>query len=281
MTLTALIIQILLTIPLTIIIEYLTKKENNRLNKILIPSVYMLVVAALIPSIKENIFLIVVFEIFIRNFYITNISNKNNLISNTMFIIDSIISIGLSLFVYNFFISKVDTVLPNPEEIKPFLWFLCIIYVFYVCKKNSDSNQSIKKKEKIERKKEFTIMQYAKFKNKYCQFIKSKNKIVNDLTYAVMINESYKVSGTSRKLEEYIGAITKKQTKYGIMRVPSYSHLSDAESIKIFMDNLEKKTKNISNKEKDLIDKLLSSYEEEDKNNIKTIYNQILEFTKN
>lgn len=279
MTLTSLIIQIILTIPLSIINEYLSNKENNRVNKILIPSVYMLLASALIPSIKENIFLIVVFEIFIRNFYISNISSKNNLISNTMFIIDSIISVGISLFVYNFFISKVDTVIPNPEEIKPFLWFLCIIYVFYVCKKNTEQRQVIKKKERIERKKEYTIMQYAKFKNKYNSYIKSKNKLINDFTYAVMINEAYKTSNVSRKLQEYMGAITKKETKYGIMRISSYTHLDDAESIKIFMDSLEKKIKNL--KDKESLDKILSLYEEDDQKNIKTIYDQIIEFTKN
>ena len=279
MTLTSLIIQIILTIPLTIINEYLSKRENNRVNKILIPTVYMVLAAALIPSIKENIFLIVVFEIFIRNFYISNISNKNNFISNTMFIIDSVISVGISLFTYNFFISKVDTVIPNPEEIKPFLWFLCIIYVFYVCKKNTEQRQVVQKKEKLERKKEYTIMQYAKFKNKYNMYIKSKNKLINDFTYAVMINETYKTSNVSRKLQEYIGAITKKETKYGIMRIDSYTHLSDAESIKIFMDNLEKKIKNT--KDKEALDKLLSMYEADDQKNVKTIYNQIIEFTKN
>lgn len=279
MTLTSLIIQIILTIPLTIINEYLSKRENNRVNKILIPSVYMLLTAALIPSIKENIFLIVVFEIFIRNFYISNISNKNNLISNTMFIIDSLLSVGISLFIYNFFISKVDTVIPNPEDIKPFLWFLCIIYIFYVCKKNSEQKQIVKKKESTERKKEYTIMQYAKLKNKYNNYIKSKNKVINDFTYAVMINETYKTSGVSRKFQEYIGAVTKRETKYGIMRISSYTHLSDAESIKIFIDDLEKKLKN--NKEKDVLEKLLSTYDENDKNSIKKIYEQIVEFTKN
>lgn len=279
MTLTSLIIQIILTIPLTIINEYLSKRENNRVNKILIPSVYMLASAALIPSIKENIFLIVVFEIFIRNFYISNISSKNNAVSNTMFIIDSILSVGISLFIYNFFISKVDTVIPNPEDIKPFLWFLCIIYVFYVCKKNTEQKQVIKKKEKLERKKEYTIMQYAKLKNKFNNNVNSKNKIINNFTYAVMINETYKTTNVSRKLQEYIGAITKKETKYGIMRISSYNHLTDAESIKIFMSDLEKKLKQV--KDKEALEKLLSSYDEDDKKSIKTIYEQITDFAKN
>ena len=78
MTLTTIILQILLTIPLTIILNYFKKEENRRINQLIIPSLYIIIISALIPSVKENIFLIVVFEIFIRNFYITNIVNGNN-----------------------------------------------------------------------------------------------------------------------------------------------------------------------------------------------------------
>ena len=89
--------------------------------RILIPSIYIIIVAALIPYVKENIFLIVIFEIFIRNFYITNVVNQDKEISNTVFIIEAIISIALSLFTYNFFIDQVETVVPDAESIKPFV----------------------------------------------------------------------------------------------------------------------------------------------------------------
>ena len=105
MTLTTIILQILLTIPLTIILNYFKKEENRRINQLIIPSLYIIIISALIPSVKENIFLIVVFEIFIRNFYITNIVNGNNEISTFTYIIESIISIAISLFTYNYFIS--------------------------------------------------------------------------------------------------------------------------------------------------------------------------------
>ena len=99
MTLIALITQLLLTIPLTFIINNLSKKENSTINKIIFPTVYIILISALIPSVKENIFLIVVFEIFIRNFYITNFSNQAN--QTAKFIIESLISIAISLFTYN------------------------------------------------------------------------------------------------------------------------------------------------------------------------------------
>ena len=132
MTLATIIMQILLTIPLTIILNHFQKEENRRINQLIIPSLYIIIISALIPSIKENIFLIVVFEIFIRNFYITNIVNSQNEISNMTYVLESIVSIGLSLFTYNYFINQVDTVIPNPEDIKSFVWFLIILYIVYL-----------------------------------------------------------------------------------------------------------------------------------------------------
>ena len=45
-------------------------------------------------------------EIFIRYFYISNIADKDAETSNIEFIIESLLSILLSIFTYNYFISK-------------------------------------------------------------------------------------------------------------------------------------------------------------------------------
>ena len=52
MTLTTLMTQLILTIPLTFIIGYINKKENNTINKIIFPTVYMILISAL-PLIEE------------------------------------------------------------------------------------------------------------------------------------------------------------------------------------------------------------------------------------
>ncbi len=279
MTLTTLLLQLILTFPLTIMMNICKRKEINHMNKIIIPTVYILISSALFPVLKTNIFLIVIFEVFIRNFYITTITN-NSLENNIVFIIESICSIALSLFAYNYFIVNVETLIPDPEEIKPFLWFLMIIYIIHLYTKYTTEKRDEKKQKNKTRKKEYTIMQYAKYKNKYYNTIKSKNKMVNDLTYAIMIYEAYKTPRFHQKIEEYIGAITKKETKYGIMRQASYIHLTDEESIRIVMDFLEKGIKNNKLKEKDLLNKLLDSYKEEEREEIVKIYKEIIEFAK-
>lgn len=280
MNLITLIIQMVLTIPLTIILNFLKNKENRRLNQILIPSIYIIIIAALLPMVKENIYLIVIFEIFIRNFYITNITNQDVEVSNTMFIFESLISIALSLFTYNYFIGAVETVIPSPEDIKPFIWFLMILYIASLYRLSIKNKVEKEKAKTTTRKKEQIIMQYAKYKNMYSPYIKSKNTIINNLTYAIMIHNNYQTPKFYRNINAYIGTVTKKETEYGIMKIKSYNRISDEESIKITINNFEKILKNTKLKESEQIDKLLKDYKLENQQDIISIYNDIIEFEK-
>ena len=280
MNLLTLILQIILTIPLTMLLTYFNKKENRRLNQLLIPSVYIILVAAILPIVKENIFLIVVFEIFIRNFYITNIINNEKEVNNTTFIIESILSIVISVLTYNLFISKVDTVIPDPESIRPFIWFLIIIFIVYLYKIGTKDLKIKNETKKTTYKREKNILQYAKFKNKYSYIVNSKNKVINNTLYSIMVYNDYNTPQIKRSVDSYIGAITKKETKYGIMQVSSFERLSDEDSILFVLNEFETKLKNNKSKTKDLFDILTSSYNEKEKNDIKKIYDDIVAFTK-
>lgn len=277
MTLATLIIQILLTLPLTFIINTLSKKDNNTIHRIIVPTVYTIVIAALIPSIKENIFLIVILELFIRNFYISNFSNKANNI--TKFLIEALLSVALCLFTYNQFISKIENVLPTPESIKPFLWFLMIVYIYSLCKPQINKvNQMIPEKRTVD--KENTIMLFAKYKNKYHKVIKTKNTLITNLVYSIMIYNGITTPTALRKATELKGIITTKPVPYGIMQVTSKIKITDEESIGIVVSNFEKQIKNSKLKENDKVDKLLADYNNEAKQEIKEIYNEITEFLK-
>ena len=78
-----------------------------------------------------------------------------------------------------------------------------------------------------------------------------------------------------QKLKEYKGLITRNEVEYGIMQVPSFVKISDEESIRQTIDDLENRLKGIT-KEKDVLDKALESYK--DKEEIINIYNEIIEF---
>jgi len=274
-----LIFQILLTIPLTIILNYIENKNKDRINSIIIPTIYIILIAALFPSLKQNIFLITIFEVFIRNFYLTTILNKTSNDTKSL-IIDNILSMVLSVLTYNYFISQVDLVIPTPESIKPFLWFLIFVYIVYIIRIASKDSNKLKRRKAEKRAKEYTIMQYAKLKTKYSELIKSRNGTINVLTYAIMIHNDYKKPKLYRKISEYIGIITKRETTYSILQIPSYNRLTDEEAITMTINKFESIQKENNVKDKELIDLILKDEPEEDKLDIIAAYNDIVEFNK-
>ena len=93
MNIFTLLIDILLTIPLALIMIKIENNKNSFIHSCFVPTIFIIIVAALIPSLKKYIFLIPIFEIFIRNFYLTNINEEIN--NNKKAILSSIISIIL------------------------------------------------------------------------------------------------------------------------------------------------------------------------------------------
>lgn len=277
MTLTTLITQLILTIPLTFIIGYINKKENNTLNKIIFPTVYMILISALIPSVKENVFLIVVFEIFIRNFYVTNFSNKAQ--QTFRFILESLVSVAISLLTYNNFIVKTSSVLPTPESIKPFLWFLIVIYLYNVSKQGLNTiNKMIPNKKEIN--KENIVIQYAKNKNKYHNLINSKNNIINNLVYSIIIYNTVNKPIINRKITELTSNFRNEYIPFGIMQYPTKEKITNEESILLTIKEFESKLKGSKLNEEESINKLLEIYPDIDKEQINEIYQEITSFNK-
>lgn len=278
MNLFTIIFQFILTIPLTIILSYFQKKDSKRINSILIPTIYIIIVSAICPIVRENVFLIVIFEILIRNFYITNISNNSQNLTDFSSIIDTLISICLSFFTYNYFLKDLDNILPTAEEIKPFLWFLIIVYILYLYKiSNKEKNVKITLKAQ-KNKTQKNIIQYAKYKNIYSNIVKSKSDLVNNITYAIMIYEDYRKPKAIRKINDYIASFTRKEIKRGIMQIPSYERYTDEESISISIRNFEKILKNTKLNEESQIKKVLSNYSEIEQQDILNIYQDIVNF---
>ena len=84
----------------------------------------------------------------------------------------------------------------------------------------------------------------------------------------------------SRSIKEYIGMITKKETEYSIMQIPSFTKIKDEDGIKQKIKEYEAKVKNNELKEREQLDKLLASYTLEEKEEIMNIYKEIVEFEK-
>ncbi len=279
MKLSVIFIQLLLSLPLLGIMEYFNNKKISNIQKILIPVIYIVIVSGLCMDIKDNIYLIVIFQVVMHEFYINNVTGNNLLINKKEYLINSLVSVILSIFIYNYYISKVDSILPLPNEFRSILWFLIIIFIYCLLKEHlkvsSPNNVSF-----IERKREYVIVMYAKLKNRYFKVVKSKKDLVNKLIYAMMIYENYTHPLISRKVTVMKRKLFENTYHYGIMQVESNQEIDDEESIRRRMDEIEKIITKKSNKSKNDIRSILEEiYSDTNKiNNICDIYDEIISF---
>lgn len=282
MNLFVLLLQVIFTIPLFCILEIFNKKEISNIKKILIPVIYITILSGFCSEIKSNIYLIVIFEVFLHNFYTNHILNKDILVNKKEYFFNSLLSVLLSVFVYDYFIGSVDSVFPSPEEIRPLIWFLIIIFLYNLFKDNLGKVEKAKKNSFIDRKREYVVVSYAKLKNKYYRVVKSKDVILNRVVYAIMVYENYKNPVLVRKFSNILNRFVNKESKYGIMQAESEKEIDDEKSIKLVLTKLEKVNKTIDKKvvEFDRVALLLKDKynDEEYINDIIDIYKEIIEF---
>ncbi len=271
MNIVSLLIDVLLAIPLAFIMIKINDKKENFTYSCIIPTIYIIIISSIIPSIKENIFIIPLIEIFLRNFYITNVNESLN--NTKEVILSSIISVVLVVFTYNNFISKVNKVLPTAEEIRPFIWLIIIFIIYSLIKDNNIKTSS--KVKKIQGKDEYILMQYAKYKSRYKEVINSKSNIINLIIYSLMIFKNYQHPKLFKSIKNYIKHLLNKEVKYGILEVSSPTPISDEESINITINELETLSK--KNKE-ETIESYLTKYNKDEIEEIVYIYNVINNF---
>ena len=95
-----------------------------------------------------------------------------------------------------------------------------------------------------------------------------------------MIFEEFRTPRIYRNINSTLSTILRKETKHGIMQIASVDRISDEESISITLTDFEKSLKNTKLKESEKLDKLLTKYTNEEKESIKNIYKEIVEFCK-
>ena len=275
MNILVLFIQILLVIPLFCILEYFNKKNINIIEKVLIPVCYILIVSGICPELKNNIYFIVIFEVILHEFY-NNYFKEIVTYNKKDYFIEIILSILLSLIVYYYYINKVKYVLPNPQEFRPFIFFLIIIFIYTLIKNNIEFKKKEKESNFIDKKREYVIVEYAKLKNKYYKIVKTSNKDIERLIYSIMIYENYKNPLVIRKIKLIINRFSNRnKNKYGIMQVESSKELTDEESIKAVLKDISKE------KEKNIVNIISNRYEDPFyKKDILDIYIELKEFEK-
>lgn len=287
MSLFTIFTYLIFAVILFFILNYFDRaeKENNLIHAV-IPIVYEIILAGIFTnetsySLNQNLFLIVIFELIIRLYYVKNILKREDLMNSSFYFQIYGISIVGCYLANRYFISEVASVFPTAEEMKVGIWLLIILFFYLTAKKHIH----IQYKEQVsifgERKQEYILVQYARFKNMYQRDIKVKNKSILPVLYAMMIYENYKRPIFFRKFDAITYRFTGKGRKMGIMQISSPTEIDDKMSIKMAIRELEQIEKELPKKTKKVpVEDLLSGYYEDDKiiNQVLEIYQKIIEF---
>ena len=284
MSITTILLYIIYSIILFTALEVLTNKYKiSKLNYIILSLIYLILISGLTNTSTTNIFLVIIIELLIRIFYITNIQEQNFFKIHLDLLITYLITIFLSYILNIHFINKVENILPSANEFKIIIWICIIIYTYTELKNNIKKeiniDEYINKEKQIKYKKEYIITEYAKYKNEYYKMINTKNKEIELIIYSIMIYENYKKSKSRRKIDNILFKLTKKEMKLGIMQVSTKKIITDEESIKIVKNELEKIYNNIKKtKTKNTEIEVLKEYNKDNYEKIINIYKEIKEF---
>ena len=285
-----LFIYFLASILLFFILDYIDKKDqDNYINHILISVIYIIFLAGIfatfgIDNNNGNIFLIVLFEFLIKIFYTNYVLEKNFFKNNSFVLKIYLITIIVCYLVNYTFIKRVLNVFPGIKELKIIIWLLILIYAYIVLKKYVTLKEVKNDNTLFYNDKDYVVMQYAKFKNKYFNIVNTKYKELYPVIYAIMIRENYYKPEFIRKLDKLKYKLDNEERKFGIMQVISKNIIDDEGSIDIAIKSLEKiylkLNKNNKKNKDDLIGDILKKYYDNDIafDEVIKIYKLILEF---
>lgn len=283
MDLLQIILYLGFAIILFFILNYFQKFEDKTPSiMIIIPVIYIILISGISFVDTSCIYLVILMEMFIRIYYTKIILNQEELMNTNYYIQNYVLAIILAFIVTRCFIIKVDSIFPTASEWRMGIWLLIILFLYKTL--NGVVTFKLEKQEQLnfKMKEEMIIVRYAKLKNSYSHLIKSKNKDFNSLIYAIMIFKDYHRSNFLRSVDKIRFRFTGKTMKMGIMQVETNKEISDEESIKIVIKDLNKIEKELSTnkkiKKQDLYQELLREYGFNNIDDVFNIYKTIKDF---
>jgi len=287
MNLFTIFIYLFFAFLLFLILNYFdrTEKENNLIHAV-IPIVYEILLAGIFVGeyadrIHQNLYFIVIFELIIRLYYVKGILRRDDLMNSSFYFQIYSISIIGCYFVNEYFISKVSSVFPTAEEMRVGIWLFIILFLYFILKKHIHIQYREQESTFKNRKQEYILVQYTRFKNIYQREIKMKEKSLYPMLYAIMVYENYKRPKFFRKLDRIHYRFTGKQKKMGIMQILSPIEIDDKTSVKMAVKKIEKINSELSKKtKKNYAEQIFNGYymEEAEVHEVLEIYQRIVEF---
>ncbi len=260
--------ELLLGLILYFLLTFLKKKNIKTIDMIILPSIYLILISAIIPSLKDISFWILVIYFGIELLSLAFLNKKDLLMNEKNYYKNIFLTLLLGFLIYYFFLLRVDNAFLDMNIFKNFVWLLIILYAL---KKLDVASIKIKEQENSNfdlRYQEYVIVSYAKLKNKYNYLIRSKDKEIENILYSFLIYEDYLHGKVYRMFRNFQNRFNKENACYGIMGVVSDHFITDEESIVLMKERLEAKKKRIkksNNKDEDL-KKLINEKYKETKN---------------
>lgn len=286
MNLLDLIFYFIFGLILFFILNYLDKsEEENNIVHAIIPVIYIVLLSGIITALSlpialDNLFFIILFELLIRIYYVRSILRQDELMNTSYYTQIYAVSIVLGYFVNKMFILEVESVFPTVQEMKLMVWFLIIVFLYFTFKNHIHIQVKEQKKTFPHKKKQYILVQYVKLKTQYHQEIKMKKKEYLPLFYAMMIYTNYQRPLFYRKIDQIVYRFTGKETKMGIMQIPSRVEIQDRESIRLAVQKLEKIIDKMAKTRKKNIIPILETYYENSEMalEVQEIYQEIVSF---
>lgn len=289
MSIHTLLIYIIASFFLSIILNKVeTRKQDHFLDYIMVTLLYLMVLAGIFSTyhITENnhtVFLIVLFQIIGSIIYQNVILEVSGMKNNDDQVKKYAINLMVAYLVNTFFISRVNSVFLNIEEVKLLLWLFLMLYFYYWVKNNITISIPKNKKILFYQDREYIVMQYAKFKSRYGSVVYSRYSELAPTIFSLMIYENYHRPEMVRKIDHFKYRMFKKYGKFGIMQISSNHELTDEESIKIAIRRLENIYSKVSRDKKNSwnrISKVIFQYHRKDAREILNIDREIRNFIK-
>ncbi len=272
-------LYVVLGILLFGLVTYGVEKYNfTKSQNIILSMIYLLIIAGIfsrigIADFNENIFMIIVFELFCQLIYISYFLEKDFFNKEERYLTFYIFKIILAFIINQELINKVNDVFLSGEDLKIIVWLLIIVYLYQLFKDKETNNSIVKKDTVISR--ENIVVSFAKLKLIYDDDIAIEKESKKLVLYAIMIFNNYKRPKLFRKFDDILFRFNNKPRKLGIMQVISKKYINDYESIDIVSKKIEKLYEK-KNKDIDVI----NSYDKDNCKEICNIYEELKKFCK-
>lgn len=235
------------------------KKKDN----LLFPIFYLFLCASYLELHNLNynyVFIIIVFEFFMELFYNYTLRDNKASFNINYFLKKYSVLIIFSLFLENYFFSKVDSILPNMDMIKTIIWFIIFIYLYNLIEELIKVHDKDKNTYNALQDKNYIISSYAKYKLQYKDVLHDYDSIIRQLVLSILVYEDYNTPKLKRKLDNLLFGRLTKVAKLGIMQVETKTFITDEESIRFVSNALEKKYENLTNKKVNIAKIILKEY---------------------